>query len=55
MIAYRYVGPGHHVGVPARDLTAEEFGRLPGRLRRIVVKSGLYRPAKAAKEAQPDV
>lgn len=54
MNSYRYRGQGRYlVGVPARDLTADEAARLPDRLRARLVKSGLYevvRPPKADKE-----
>ena len=57
---YRYIGEGRFlVSVPARDLTGEDVARLPDRLRRRLVSSGLYAPVykavKAVKEVKPDV
>ena len=58
-----YRGRGRFlVGVPARDLSDEEFQRLPAVLRERVQRSSLYRavrPVKAAKaagkESEPNV
>lgn len=52
-----YKGPGRAYGVPARDITAEEFEALNGRQRGIVLRSGWYQPAKAEaprKDAKAD-
>lgn len=49
---YTYKGPGRVYGVPARDITAEEFEALTGRQRRVVLHSGWYQPAKAKAKAE---
>jgi hypothetical protein len=55
-VTYRYRGDGRFlVGVPARDLTSDEVARLPERLRRRLVPSGLYVNVKPAKEVKPNV
>lgn len=52
----RYRGDGRWlVGVPARDLNGDDLARLPERLRRRLVPSGLYAPAtKPPVRAQED-
>lgn len=42
-IVYRYTGPGHFPGVPAKDLTAARFARLTHRQRRDVEAGTIYR------------
>lgn len=50
-MSHKYRGDGRFlVGVPARDLTSDEVARLPERLRRRLVPSGLYVHVKPAKE-----
>lgn len=39
---YTYKGPGRVYGVPARDITAEEFEAFTGRQRGLVLRSGWY-------------
>lgn len=42
--AYRYVGNGDHfTGIPARDLTKEEFEALSDEQKVNVTKSGAYK------------
>ena len=40
--AVRYVGPGYLLGVPARDLTADEWGALTDVQRSAAGWSGIY-------------
>lgn len=40
--AVRYVGPGYLLGVPARDLTVDEWGALTDVQRSAVGWSGIY-------------
>lgn len=55
-MTYRYIGDGRFlVGVPARDLDADEVRRLPERVRRRLVPSGLYVPAPKARKAAKEV
>lgn len=47
MSGYRYDGSARYYGVPARDLTQDEFDRLaPGR-KRLVLDSPAYTPIAA--------
>lgn len=50
----RFVGkPGHYIsGIPARDLTPEDWERLSPEQRKRALKSGLYK--KAAGRSSPD-
>lgn len=50
---FTYKGPGRVYGVPAHDITADEFERLDGKQRRVVLHSGWYEPAKAKSKAAP--
>lgn len=44
-----YRGQGRFlVGVPARDLSADEIRKLPERLRARLIPSGLYAPKKTS-------
>lgn len=50
MNGYRYTGSGERFrGVPARDITQEEFDRLGPLEQRRVTESDLYKPVKAEK------
>ena len=40
--SYRYVGPGRHFGVPARDVDPDEVERLSPRQQRILRESPAY-------------
>jgi hypothetical protein len=45
----KYVGDGAYFqGIPARDLTDEEFAALPAEQQQILLDSGLYAPAETA-------
>lgn len=47
---YRYTGKGERFrGVPARDITQEEYDRLGPREQRTVDESGAYKPMAALK------
>jgi hypothetical protein len=51
--AYTYIGKGeHHYGIPARDLTAEEFGALSVDQRAAVTEGGLYQAVGEAQVAE---
>jgi len=52
---YRYIGNGAHwAGVPARDLTKDEFDRLGPLQKRAVTTGGGYEPNKtASKPTEP--
>jgi hypothetical protein len=52
-VVYKYLGRGHFVGVPARDLTAQDAARLSAPTQQGLVASGLYDfvPAPAPKAA----
>lgn len=42
-MTYRYNGSGNYIsGIPARDLTDDEFNALPESQQKAVKKSGLY-------------
>lgn len=58
--AHRYIGEGgaHFIGIPARDLTADEFDALDEQQRAAVTGGGIYEPvatpaSEGAKEATP--
>jgi hypothetical protein len=57
-IRYTGEGPeqGHHQGIPARALTAEEYEALPTELRKVVRESAVYDYAgyKAKVDAQKE-
>lgn len=50
-LAYRYKGPDTFPGVPARDLTVEEFARLPILRQLDVQANASYTEVKAPKPA----
>jgi hypothetical protein len=61
-IAVRYVGSGELIpgagemfigGVPARDLTGEEWGALREDVRALCLKSGVYQLAGPAAPGEP--
>jgi len=37
-----YIGGGYFIGVPARDLTDEEWASIPKNEQRLILKSGIY-------------
>ena len=61
MNGYRYLGPDRFHGIPARDLTADDFAALGPEERRKVRKSPAYveivpappKPKPAPKAAKP--
>ncbi len=55
MSGYRYTGTGErYAGVPARDLTEEEFEALGPLEKRTVVESGSYKEVAKAKADTPE-
>lgn len=50
MDKYVYKGGGYFAGVPARDMSAEEWARLPKEIREAALKAGLYALEKAKSE-----
>lgn len=54
MNAVKFKGGGHFLGIPARDLSEEEWAALDAPTRRALLASGLYEEcAAAAVEAAP--
>lgn len=52
-MSHKYVGKGQYIpGVPARDLTAEEWQAIPALWRALAEK--LYRKARATKKEVKD-
>lgn len=50
-MSHKYVGNGKYIpGVPARDLTTEEWKAIPAQWRALAER--LYRPVKAAKKQE---
>lgn len=49
-VAWRYTGERRWMAVPARDITAEEFERMPADRRRIILHSGDWTPVEPASE-----
>lgn len=45
-----YNGGGYFAGIPARDLTQEEWDALTGEQQKMALDSGLYTPNGSAKE-----
>lgn len=43
---YRYDGSARYYGVPARDISADEFDRMDPQLQRIVLTSPAYTPIR---------
>lgn len=39
----KYIGSGYLIGIPARDLTDIEWGRLSDEQKKIALASGLYK------------
>lgn len=37
-----YIGGGYFIGLPARDLTEEEWEAIPKKEQRMILKSGIY-------------
>lgn len=50
VVAYRYVGPGWAMGVPARDLTPDDVAALDPTLWAEALDMGLYVAAEPEKE-----
>ena len=47
---YIYKGGGYFAGVPARDMSAEEWAKLPKEIQEAALKAGLYVLEKAKQE-----
>ena len=52
MDKYIYKGGGYFAGVPARDMTAEEWAKLPKEIREAALKADLYVLEKAKSEVK---
>jgi len=49
---YVYQGGGYFVGVPARDMSAEEWAELPKEIQKAALKAGLYKLEKEKSEVK---
>jgi len=38
----KFIGGGYFIGLPARDLTEEEWAAIPKKEQRMILKSGIY-------------
>ena len=54
MDKYVYQGSGYFVGLPARDLDADEWKQFPKELTKAALKDGLYKLEKEQKEEVKD-
>ena len=48
----KYNGGGYFTGAPARDMTLEEWARVPKELRKTALKQGLYTIVTCEEEAE---
>jgi len=51
---YIYKGGGYFAGVPARDMSAEEWAKLPKEIQDAALKVGLYVREKEKPEVKDD-
>jgi hypothetical protein len=49
---YIYKGEGYFAGVPARDMSAEEWAELPKEIQKAALKAGLYEKEKEKSEVK---
>lgn len=49
---YIYQGGGYFVGLPARDLDADEWKQFPEELTKAALKAGIYKLEKQEKETE---
>jgi hypothetical protein len=49
---YIYQGNGYFVGLPARDLDADEWKQFPKELTKAALKAGLYKLEKQKEEVK---
>ena len=47
----KYEGGGYFAGVPARDMTLDEWAKCPKELRKAALKQGLYKIVTCEEEA----
>ena len=52
MDKYIYKGGGYFAGVPARDMSAEEWAELPKEIQKAALKDGLYVHEKEKSEVK---
>lgn len=52
MDKYVYQGSGYFVGLPARDLDADEWKQFPKELTKAALKAGLYKLEKQEEEVK---
>jgi hypothetical protein len=38
----KFLGGGYFIGIPARDLTEDEWNAIPKKEQRMILKSGIY-------------
>jgi hypothetical protein len=51
---YIYQGDGYFVGLPARDLSVDEWKQFPKELTKAALKAGMYKLEKEYKEEVKD-
>ena len=54
MDKYVYQGNGYFVGLPARDLSVDEWKQFPKELTKAALKAGMYKLEKEYKEEVKD-
>ena len=52
MDKYIYNGGGYFAGVPARDMSAEEWAKLPKEIQKAALQAGLYVHEKEKSEVK---
>ncbi len=52
MDKYIYQGSGYFVGLPARDLDADEWKQFPKELTKAALKAGIYKLEKHKEEVE---
>ena len=52
MDKYIYQGSGYFVGLPARDLSVDEWKQFPKELTRAALKAGIYKLEKHKEEVK---
>ena len=52
MDKYVYLGQGYFVGLPARDLDADEWKQFPKELTKAALKADIYKLEKQKEEAK---
>ena len=52
MDKYVYLGQGYFVGLPARDLSVDEWKQFPKELTKAALKAGMYKLEKHKEEVE---